>query len=88
MPPTGSAKYGAIGHETIEIGRICGLVEGGRAQSAPGVGAKYEPPLKPEATTDTTNTSPQEAAQEVLDQLQDAGVIRFDLSSSDTKENS
>lgn len=57
---------------------IYALAKVGKADSVPGIGVKYERPLKPEATVDTTSTSPQEAAQLVLVQLQNAGVIAFD----------
>ncbi len=58
---------------------IYALAGSGEAQSVPGVGVKYEPPLKPEATVDTTNASPEEAAHLVLAQLQGSSVITFNL---------
>lgn len=54
---------------------IYALAESGEADSVPGVGAAYERPLKAEAAVDTTTTSPQEAAQLVLAQLQEAGLF-------------
>ena len=54
---------------------IYALAESGVAESVPGVGADYERPLQPEATVDTTNSSPQEAARMVVAQLQAAKII-------------
>lgn len=51
------------------------LVDSGLIENLPGVDAVYEPPVRAEATVDTTLLSPTEAAQSVLAQLQDAGLI-------------
>ncbi|MEA2090227.1 MAG: adenylyl-sulfate kinase [Thermoproteota archaeon] len=38
----------------------------GEASTVPGLGAPYEPPLKPEITLDTTKLTPQQCAQKIL----------------------
>jgi adenylylsulfate kinase len=37
--------------------------------TVPGLGASYEPPLKPEITLDTTKFTPKECAQKILDSI-------------------
>jgi adenylyl-sulfate kinase len=48
---------------------IYALAQSGRADSVPGMGAEYEPPIAPEAVVDTDRLTPVEAARAVLAQL-------------------
>ena len=41
----------------------------GRSSTVPGLGAPYEPPLKPEVTVDSESLSPEECAQKILETL-------------------
>jgi adenylylsulfate kinase len=47
----------------------------GQLKQFTGIDDPYEPPLKPELTIDATNTSPQQAALQLLDYLQKRGII-------------
>jgi adenylylsulfate kinase len=47
----------------------------GQLKQFTGIDDPYEPPLKPELTIDATNTSPQEAALQLLAYLQQRGII-------------
>lgn len=41
----------------------------GKSSTVPGLGAPYEPPLKPEVTVDSERLSPEECAQKILNTL-------------------
>ena len=56
---------------------IYDLAQEGKAGNVPGVGTVYEAPLAPEAVVDTSNSTPDEAAESVAGQLQRARIIRY-----------
>jgi adenylylsulfate kinase len=65
--------------ETCETRDPKGLYKKARAgelKGFTGVDDPYEPPTKPELTLDATNTSPQEAAVQLLDFLRQNGLVR------------
>ncbi len=47
----------------------------GQLKGFTGVDDPYEPPLKPEVTIDATHTSPQQAAAQLLEYLQQQGIV-------------
>lgn len=47
----------------------------GRASSVPGVGAPYEPPLKPELQLDSATQVPQELAEKIFETLRNRGCL-------------
>ncbi len=49
--------------------RIYSLAEEGKTSTVPGLGQPYEPPLKAEASINTTKCSPDECAQQILQKI-------------------
>jgi adenylylsulfate kinase len=47
----------------------------GQLKGFTGIDDPYEPPLKPELTIDATNTSPQQAAVQLIEYLEKQGII-------------
>jgi adenylylsulfate kinase len=65
--------------ETCETRDPKGLYKKARAgelKNFTGIDDPYEPPTSPELTLDATNTSPQEAAAQLLKYLKDKGLVR------------
>jgi adenylylsulfate kinase len=49
----------------------------GKAPTVPGIGQPYQPPLNPEVTINTTKTTPEQAAQEILHKLREKELLIF-----------
>ena len=60
------AKRGITFHAPKDIYKK-GMI--GKSSTVPGLGAPYEPPLKPEVTVDSEKLSPEECAQKILKTL-------------------
>jgi bifunctional enzyme CysN/CysC len=61
--------------EQRDVKGLYGKARRGELTNFTGIDSPYEAPEAPEIRIDTTATSPEEAAQQVVDKLRDLGVL-------------
>jgi bifunctional enzyme CysN/CysC len=61
--------------EKRDVKGLYGKARRGELTNFTGIDSPYEPPESPEIRIDTTATTPEEAAQQVVDKLRDLGVL-------------
>jgi bifunctional enzyme CysN/CysC len=61
--------------ERRDVKGLYGKARRGELTNFTGIDSPYEPPEEPEIRIDTTATSPEEAAQQVVDSLRGLGVL-------------
>jgi bifunctional enzyme CysN/CysC len=61
--------------EQRDVKGLYGKARRGELTNFTGIDSPYEAPENPEIHIDTTVTSPEEAAQQVVDRLRDRGII-------------
>ncbi len=61
--------------ESRDVKGLYGKARRGELANFTGIDSPYEPPESPEVRIDTVATTPAEAAQQVVDELRDMGVL-------------